>query len=60
MEMALLLPVLLFALLAPVYMGYAWYAQTREASVCGFEKAFCAEDKVRGRIAFEDFLEEWK
>lgn len=46
-ELALLLPVVLFVLFAPVYLGYHMYGQTKECSVSGWEQDFCAEEKVR-------------
>lgn len=57
-ELALLLPVLLFVLFAPVYLGYELYGQVREASACSWEEEFDAEGQVRnikwmGRIKKE-------
>ncbi len=46
-ELALLLPAVLLALLLPVYMGYELYRETVQVSVCGYDTAFCAEEKVR-------------
>lgn len=45
-EMAVLMPIVLFVLLMPVYMGYEMCAQTKQASVCGWDKTFCAESIV--------------
>ena len=46
-ELALLLPLVLFALYAPIYAGYRLYAQTRGVSACGWDESFCAEERVR-------------
>lgn len=46
-ELALLLPVLLFVLFAPVCLGYDLYESVREASVCGWEEDFDAAGRVR-------------
>ena len=59
-ELSLLVPVLLFTLFSPVYLGYEMYGQTREASVLGWDEKFCAEDQVRKIKFTENILEEWK
>lgn len=46
-ELSLLLPVVVLVLFAPVHMGFALYGQTKEASACGWDAAFCAEERVR-------------
>ncbi len=59
-ELALLLPVMLFVLIAPIYTGYEMYAQTKQMSASGWEASFGAEKKVR-KIKFVKYLlEEWK
>ena len=45
-ELALLLPVLLLSLFAPVYMGYDMYMQTKKASVFVWEETERAEERV--------------
>lgn len=57
-EIALLLPVIWFVLITPVSMGYKMYKQTVEASVSGWEAAFCAEKRVRLMNSAEKILEE--
>lgn len=57
-ELALLLPVLLFALFAPVYLGYNLYGQVKEASVCSWDEKFCAAREVRGIKTMEDIRKE--
>lgn len=59
-EMALLLPVVLFALLGPVIMGYEMYQQTKNASICGWNEEFCPEEKVRLVRVSGDIWEELK
>lgn len=59
-ELALLLPVLLFSLFVPVYMGYEMYIQTKEASVCVWEEQERAEKRVLKIKFAKDVLEEWK
>lgn len=59
-EIALLLPVIWFVLITPVSMGYKMYKQTMEASVGGWETAFCAEKRVRMMNSAENILEEVK
>lgn len=46
-ELAILLPVVMFVLFAPLHMGYRMYEQTKEKSVSAWDSAFCAEEKVR-------------
>lgn len=57
-ELSLLMPVILFVLFAPLYLGYEMYAQTKEVSVCGWDETFCAEEKVRKIKFAETILEE--
>lgn len=59
-ELALLLPVLLFALFAPVSMGYKMYTQTKEASVSVWEEEVRAEERVLKIKFAKEVLEEWK
>ena len=59
-ELALLLPVLLFSLFAPVYMGYEMYIQTKEASVCVWKEQERAEERVLKIKFAKEVLEEWK
>ena len=54
------LPAVLLALLLPVYMGYELYRETVQASVCGYDTAFCAEEKVRAVRFARNMSEEWK
>lgn len=56
-ELALLLPLVLFALYAPIYAGYRLYAQTRGVSACGWDESFCAEERVR-KIKFAEGIVE--
>ncbi len=60
MELALLLPVLLLSLFAPVYMGYDMYMQTKEASVFVWEETERAEERVLKIKFAKEVLEEWK
>lgn len=57
-ELALLLPVILFSLFVPVYMGYEMYEQTKEASVCCWEDEIRAEEKVLNIKFAKEVLEE--
>lgn len=57
-ELALLLPVVIFVLLTPIYMGYDMCAQTRKASISGWEEDFFAEKRVRKVKFIEDFWED--
>ena len=59
-ELALLLPVLLLSLFAPVYMGYDMYMQTKEASVFVWEETDRAEERVLKIKFAKEVLEEWK
>lgn len=59
-ELALLLPLFLFVLLAPVYMGYEMYEQTKNASVCGWKEDMRAEETVLKIKFAKEALEEWK
>lgn len=59
-ELALLLPVILYVLLSPVYTGYDLYKQTKQASVSGWDQKFCADEQVRGIIFLGTILEERK
>jgi hypothetical protein len=59
-ELALLLPVLLLSLFAPVYMGYDMYMQTKEASVFVWEETERAEERVLKIKFAKEVLEEWK
>ena len=59
-ELSLLLPVLLFVLFAPIFMGYKLYSRTEQLSVCGWEESFCAEKNVRNIKNVGAALEEWK
>lgn len=59
-ELALLLPAVLLALLLPVYMGYELYRETVQAAVCGYDTVFCAEEKVRAVRFARNMSEEWK
>ena len=59
-ELALLLPVLLLSLFAPVYMGYDMYMQTKEASVFVREETERAEERVLKIKFAKEVLEEWK
>lgn len=47
-EMALLLPVILLALLLPVYTAYDMYAEVKASSAYYWDEEFCAEDRIRG------------
>lgn len=57
-ELALILPVIIFVLLTPVYMAYELYQQTKNASVLGWEATFDAEENVRKIKFLEDIWEE--
>ena len=46
-ELAFLMPILLFTLFAPVYLGYEMYTRTKEASKSGWEEEFDAQEGVR-------------
>ena len=59
-ELSLLLPVLLFVLFTPLYMGYQMYEKTARASVCGWDKDFHAVGRVREINFAGKFLEELK
>lgn len=59
-ELSLLLPVVLFVLFAPIYMGYEFYSRTEQVSVSGWDTSFCAEKKVRNIKLAGDILEELK
>ena len=59
-ELALLLPVLLLSLFAPVYMGYEMYMQTKESSVFVWEEKERAEERVLKIKFAKEVLEEWK
>lgn len=59
-ELALLLPVILFVLFMPLHMGYELYGQTQNASKPCWDKAFCAEEKVRKLKFAENISEELK
>lgn len=59
-EIALLLPVVLFVLFAPVYLGYEMYKTAEETFVCSWEEEFCAEDKVRNIKIAQDAWEDWR
>lgn len=56
-ELALLLPIFLFALFAPIYAGYDLYGQARENVVCGWDESFCASQTVRKIILAKDVWE---
>lgn len=59
-ELALLLPVVLFSLFVPIYMGYEMYEQTKKASVYDWDKEVCAEANVLKIRFAKEVLEEWK
>lgn len=59
-ELCLILPVLLFALYTPIYMGYEMYGRTKIVSACGWQESFCAEEKVRNIKFAGKILEEIK
>ena len=46
-ELALLMPILVFVLFEPVYLGYELYECARQASVSGWEEGFDADGRVR-------------
>lgn len=47
-ELSLLLPVILLALVLPAHLGYKLYGQTLEASEICWDEEFCAEETARG------------
>ncbi len=57
-ELSLLLPIVVFVLFAPIYTGFSLYGQTKEASVCGWDAEFCAEERVRSLTWVEKRKEE--
>lgn len=59
-ELALLLPVILFSLFMPVHMGYEMYEQTKKASVLSWDEKFRAEEEVLKIKFAKEILEEWK
>lgn len=46
-EMALLLPVILLALLLPVYTAYDMYDEVKADSAYDWDEEFCAEENIR-------------
>lgn len=56
----MLLPVLLFVLFAPVYLGYEMYGRAKAGFVSGWDEEFCAEEKVRTIRLAGDILEDWR
>ncbi len=59
-EIALLMPLILLAILLPVYAGYALYEEVKNTSVYVQEKKSCAEDKIRGMKAAGELWEEYR
>lgn len=57
-ELALLLPVILFSIFAPVYLGFELYKQTMAASVCCWEDGIRAEERVLNIKFAKEVLEE--
>lgn len=59
-ELAMLLPVILFALFMPVAMGYKMYERTKEASACVWDQKARAEKAVLKMKFAKEILEEWQ
>ncbi len=57
-ELALLLPVILYVLVVPVYMGYEMYEQTKAVSVLAWDEKICAEEQVLKIKFAKEVLEE--
>ena len=60
MEMALLMPLLLLAVLLPIYSGYGLYEEVKGTSVYVGEKKSCAEDSLRALKMAGELWEEYK
>lgn len=56
-ELALLLPILIFALFAPIYAGYDLYGQAKKCVVSGWDEDFCPTETVRKLSAAKDVWE---
>ena len=57
-ELALLMPALLFVLYMPVYLGFELYTVTKQVSASGWEASFDAVGYVRAIKFVEDIWEE--